>query len=80
MLDTINSCSSRTRKSKSIQSDSELKTAYDQLLPVSSALHKGLKSLRDSNAIPVHYQGFYRSLVAENDTRNLLPSDNLDED
>lgn len=80
VLDTKNYSSSRTRKNKTTRSDPELKTAYDQLLPVSSALYKDLKSLCDSNAIPLHYQGFYRNLVAENDTRNFLPSDNSDED
>lgn len=76
-LDTKSYSSSRTRKTQPVPS--ELKTAYKDLLPVSTALYQDLKSLCDSNAIPLHYQGFYRSLVTD-DTRNLLPSDNSDDD
>lgn len=79
VLDTTY-CSSKTRKSKLNRTGSELKAAYDCLLPVSNALFKDLNSLCDLNAIPLHYQNFYRNLVPENDARNLLPSDNSDED
>ncbi|CAK1587350.1 unnamed protein product [Parnassius mnemosyne] len=81
VLDTTNRTSSRTRKTNiSPQSLNELMPAYDKCLPISNALYKDLISLCDTNAIPLHYQGFYRNLVTQSDTPNLEIFDTSDED
>lgn len=81
VLDTTNRTSSRTRKTNVCSENSnELLRAYNNYLPISSALYKDLINLCNTNAIPLHYQGFYRNLVTQNDTVNLEVFDSSDED
>ncbi|CAG5044450.1 unnamed protein product [Parnassius apollo] len=56
---------SRQRRQKQVSKTTEsieLKPAYDKPLPIKKALFNDLLSLCNSQAIPHHYQPFYRNL------------------
>ncbi|KAF9409219.1 hypothetical protein HW555_011351 [Spodoptera exigua] len=74
VLDTTNrTTTTRTRKSNNANAVdvNELPLAYAQLLPISDALFKDLISLCNTNAIPLHYQTFYRNLLPVTESPNL---------
>ncbi|KAH9634401.1 hypothetical protein HF086_000227 [Spodoptera exigua] len=60
-----NASASRQRRQKQVSKtieSIELKPAYDKPLPIRKALYNDLLSLCNSQAIPHHYQPFYRNL------------------
>lgn len=81
VLDTTNR-STRTRKTNNVNvvGFDELPLAYAQLLPISNALFKDLINLCDTNAIPLHYQTFYRNLLPATESSNLEIFDSSEEE
>lgn len=83
VLDTTNrTTTTRTRKSNNANAVdvNELPLAYAQLLPISDALFKDLISLCNTNAIPLHYQTFYRNLLPATESPNLEVFDSSEEE